>query len=161
MVEQSKKLSKDSEVVPFHFQVKPERAGLLFYQLRVSAKGELEQFAKPETTREATLANNTSILVVNRSRGPYRVLYVAGRPNWEFKFLNRSLLEDDQIQMAGLIRIAKREPKFDFRGRAGESSNPLFRGFGNQSKEEIERYDKPVLIRLNTQDAAELKGGFP
>ena len=101
-----------------------------------------------ETTREATLANNTAILVVNRSRGPYRVLYVAGRPNWEFKFLNRAVTEDDQIQMAGLIRIAKREPKFDFRGRNGESSNPLFRGFGNQSKEEIERYDKPVLIRL-------------
>jgi uncharacterized membrane protein len=161
VAEQSKKLSKDSEVVPFRFQVRPERSGLLFYQLRVSAKGELEQFAKPETTREATLANNTSILVVNRSRGPYRVLYVAGRPNWEFKFLNRSLLEDDQVQMTGLIRIAKREPKFDFRGRAGESSNPLFRGFGNQSKEDVESYDKPVLIRLNTQDAAELKGGFP
>lgn len=161
VVEQTRKLAKDAETVPFRFQVKPERSGLLFYQLRVAVKGELEQFAKPEITREATLANNSSVLVVNRSRGPYRILYVAGRPNWEFKFLNRSLLEDDQIQMVGLIRIAKREPKFDFRGRSGESSNPLFRGFGNQSKEEIERYDQPVLIRLNTQDAMELKGGFP
>jgi uncharacterized membrane protein len=161
VTEQTKKISKDTESVAFRFQVKPERSGLLFYRLRVSGKGELDQFTKPETTREATLANNSSILTVNRSRGPYRVLYVAGRPNWEFKFLNRAVMEDDQIQMVGLIRIAKREPKFDFRGRSGESSNPLFRGFGNQSKEEIERYDKPVLIRLNTEDALELKGGFP
>src|SRR4030095_13529441 len=87
--------------------------------------------------------------------------YVAGRPNWEFKFLNRALAEDDQIQLIGLIRIARREPKFEFRGREGESSNPLFRGFGNQSKEEIEQYDQPVLIRLETEDQFELRDGFP
>ena len=42
-----------------------------------------------------------------------------------------------------------------------ETSNPLFRGFGNQSAEEIERYDQPVLVRLNTRDKDELKTGFP
>ena len=99
--------------------------------------------------------------MVDRGQGPYRILYVAGRPNWEYKFLHRALEEDKQIQLVGLIRIARREPKFDFRGRPGESSNPLFRGFGNQSKEEIERYDQPVLVRLNTRDATELIGGFP
>ena len=60
-----------------------------------------------------------------------------------------------------MIRIARREPKFDFRGRPGESSNPLFRGFGNQSKEEIERYDQPVLVRLNTRDASHPMKGHP
>ena len=79
------------------------------------------------------------------------MLYVSGRPNWEYKFLHRAVEADEQTQLVGLIRIAKREPKFEFRGRAGESSNPLFRGFGNQSKEEIERYDQPVLVRLNTR----------
>src|SRR6185369_3001292 len=54
----------------------------------------------------------------------------------------------------------KREPKFTFRGHAGESSNPLFRGFG-KSEEETERYDQPVMIRLNTKDEAELRQGFP
>jgi uncharacterized membrane protein len=39
-------------------------------------------------------------------------------------------------------------------------SNPLFRGFG-QTNEDTERYDQPVLIRLNTKDEFELKGGFP
>jgi hypothetical protein len=134
---------------------------LTFYQLRVSAKGEVEQFKDPKALQEATLANNVRVLAVDRGRGPYRILYVSGRPNWEYKFLRRALADDDQVDLVGLIRIAKREPKFEFRGRAGESSNPLFRGFGNQSQEEIERYDQPVLIRLNTRDEVELRGGFP
>jgi uncharacterized membrane protein len=89
------------------------------------------------------------------------VLYVSGRPNWEYKYLRRAVDGDDQTQLVGLIRVANREPKFTFRGRAGESSNPLFRGFGNQSKEDIERYDQPVFVRLNTADEFELRNGFP
>jgi uncharacterized membrane protein len=161
VAEQTQPAPTDGQAVTFRFQIRPERSGISFYRVRVSAKGELEQFSKPETSTEATLLNNSRLVVVDRGQGPYRILYVSGRPNWEFKFLNRALVGDDQLQLVGLIRIAKREPKFDFRGRTGESSNPLFRGFGNQSKEEIERYDKPVLVRLNTRDEHELRGGFP
>src|SRR5204862_6481017 len=149
------------EAVPFRLLLRPEQGGISFFRLRVSAKDVLEQFEKPEAVTEATLGNNGCVLVVDRGQGPYRILYVAGRPNWEYKFLHRALEEDEQIQLVGLIRIARREPKFDFRGRPGESSNPLFRGFGNQSKEEIERYDQRVLVRLNTLDATELSGGCP
>ncbi|HEY2953396.1 MAG TPA: glutamine amidotransferase [Verrucomicrobiae bacterium] len=161
VAEQTLKAARDGDVMPFRFQIKPEKTGVLFYRLRVSARGEQEQFTKSGTSTEATLANNSRVLVVDRGSGPYRVLYVAGRPNWEYKFLHRAIEDDQQLELVGLIRIAKREPKFDFRGRAGESSNPLFRGFGNQSKEEVERYDQPVLIRLNTRDEIELRGGFP
>jgi uncharacterized membrane protein len=108
---------------------------------------------------EATLANNECRVAVDRGAGPYRVLYVAGRPNWEYKFLRRALAADTEIQMPSLIRIAKREPKFEWRGRTGETSNPLFRGFGQQN--EAQRYDQPVLIRLETRDAKELSDGFP
>ena len=135
------------------FQVRPAKSGVVFYRLQVRAK--------QNPTDEATLANNDTIVTVDRGTGPHRILYVSGRPNWEYKFLQRAIVGDDQTQLIGLIRIAKREPKFDFRGRTGESSNPLFRGFGNQSKEEIERYDQPVLVTLNTEDEAELRGGFP
>lgn len=107
------------------------------------------------------MASNSAVVTVERGHGPYRILYISGRPNWEFKFLNRAAQEDEQIQVVGLIRVAKREPKFNFMGRPGESSNPLFRGFANQSAEEIERYDQPVLVRLNTRDKMELRGGFP
>src|SRR6266511_2839933 len=161
VAEQTQRAPRDGETIPFRLQLRPEKSGVSFYRLRVSAKGELDQFDKPQTSTEATLANNSRVLAVDRGRGPYRILYVAGRPNWEYKFLNRALAEDEQIQLVGLIRIAKREPKFEFIGRPGESSNPLFRGFGNQSKEEVERYDQPVLVRLNTRDEFELRGGFP
>jgi uncharacterized membrane protein len=151
----------DDELLPFRFELKPEKPGISFYHLRVSAKNELGQFENPAASTEATLANNSRVLLVNRGKGPYRILYLAGQPKWEFKFMNRALEEDDQIQLVSLIRVAKREPKFDFRGRPGESSNPLFRGFDNQPKDEVAQYDQPVLERLNTKDEAELAGGFP
>jgi uncharacterized membrane protein len=69
------------------------------------------------------------------------------------------LAADDEVQVPSLIRIAKREPKFEWRGRVGENSNPLFRGFGDQGS--AQRYDQPVLIRLGTRDALELAEGFP
>ncbi|MBL6763519.1 MAG: hypothetical protein ISQ14_01075 [Verrucomicrobiae bacterium] len=142
----------------FRFEVRPSKAGVTYYRLRVGTPGWLEKEAKSD---EATEANNHRVIAVDRGQGPYRVLYVGGRPNWEFKFLNRAVVGDDQTDLVGLIRIARREPKFVFRGRAGESSNPLFRGFGNQSEEEVQRYDQPVLIRVNTKDGEELAGGFP
>jgi len=149
---QTLKAPREGGKEAFRFLVRPDKPGVTFYQVRVGAR---------DGGSEATLANNSRTVAVDRGRGPYRILYVSGRPNWEFKFLNRALAEDDQVQLVGLIRIARREPKFEFRGREGESSNPLFRGFGNQSKEEIERYDQPVLVRLNTRDELELRGGFP
>ena len=100
-------------------------------------------------------------MVVDRGGGPYRVLYVCGRPNWEFKFLPPALAEDDQLELVGIVRIAKREPKFTFRSRAGESTNPLFRGFEHPDEEAAERYDQPVLVRLGTKDEHELRDGFP
>jgi uncharacterized membrane protein len=144
----------------FRFQVRPERSGISFYRVRAFARGTFEQFKNPKTTGEATLANNVRVVPVDRSGGPYRILYVSGRPNWEFKFLRRALEEDKELELVGLIRIAKREPKFEFRGRTGEASNPLFRGF-DKKDEETERYDQPVLVRLNTRDDTELRGGFP
>src|SRR5204863_636930 len=133
----------DQDSLAFRFQLRPEKPGVSFYRLRTRTRQELGSTDTLDNTQEATLANNSSVLAVDRGRGPYRILYVSGRPNWEFKFLNRAVSEDDQIQMVGLIRVARREPKFNFMGRAGESSNPLFRGFGNQ--EAVEQYDQPVL----------------
>jgi uncharacterized membrane protein len=151
---QATQTAKDSdEKLYFRFQIKPQKRGLLFYQVHVAPE-------RKESAPEATLVNNDRVVTVDRGGGPYRILYVAGRPDWEYKFLNRALQEDEQVQLTAIIRMARREPKFNFRGRTGEASNPLFRGFG-QTDEETERYDQPVLIRLNTKDENELRGGFP
>lgn len=159
--ELNQRATRDTDA--FRFQIKPEKGGVSFYRVRVSAKDELAQFTQPETSAEATLANNTWVVTVDRGKGPHRILYVSGRPNWEFKFLNRALAEDNQVELIGLIRVAKKEKgfgQFEFRSRPGESVNPLFRGF-DRTTENTEGYNEPVLIRLNTKDATELAGGFP
>lgn len=107
------------------------------------------------------MLNNERMVVVDRRRGPYRILYVSGRPNWEYKFLKRALEADEQVQLVGLLRVARREPKYDWRGRRGEQSNPLYRGYDEREQAEAESYDQPVLVRLNTRDDAELADGFP
>ncbi|MEX2580099.1 MAG: glutamine amidotransferase [Verrucomicrobiales bacterium] len=117
--------------------------------------------AAEDASPELTDRNNEHRIVVNQGQGPYRVLYVSGRPNWEYKFLRRAISEDAELDLVGLVRIAKREPKFEWRGRSGESSNPLFRGFNRDIPEEAQRYDEPVLIRLNTATPEELRDGFP
>jgi len=147
---------------PVQMQFRPLKPGVSFYNLLVEeeTKKPKEEGEKPNSN-EITQENNQLAIVVDRGQGPYRVLYLTGRPNWEYKFLRRALEPDDEVDLVGLIRVAKREPKFEWRGRKGESSNPLFRGFQNNIPEEEETYDKPVLIRLNTRDAAELRDGFP
>lgn len=161
--EQTQRAQREGET--FRFQLRPEQSGISFYRVRVSAKDELGQFANPETSTEATLANNSRVLVVDRGQGPYRILYVSGRPNWEFKFLNRALAEDDQVELVGLIRIANRERgfgKLEFRSRPGESANPLFRGF-DRTTEETEGYDEPVMKWLlpSDRDTNWITAGFP
>jgi hypothetical protein len=144
------------EPLAVRFQLRPERQGVNFYRIRVSP----QESVKPPAV-EATLANNERLVVVDRGGGPYRVLYVCGRPNWEFKFLRRAVSVDDQLDLVGLVRIARREPKFSFRSRAGESTNPLFRGFEHPDQESAERYDQPVLLRLGIKDEQEMRDGFP
>lgn len=155
--EQRLTIPSDAQVVPIQFSFRPDRSGISFYELQLSVDQTGSLSSLPA---EATHFNNTRIVHVDRGQGPYRLLYISGRPNWEYKFLSRALAEDPEIQMAALVRIAKREPKFQFKGRQGESSNPLFRGF-DRKDEETERYDQPVLIRLNIRDPSELIGGFP
>jgi uncharacterized membrane protein len=167
---QTVRLNADNEPVAVRFKVKPEQPGVSFYRVRVGLPGQ----AFPATTQpsdpatkpspaggEATLANNARVVAVDRGQGPYRVLYVAGRPNWEYKFLARAVSSDAQVQLLGLLRIAKREPKFAFIGRGGDAANPLFKGFDNTNKDEVAEYDKPVIVRIGTQDEAELRDGFP
>ncbi len=152
---QTLRLADDHTPAQATFEWRPSGTGIQFHEVSVSPRDTSDASA----SNEATTLNNRRIVLFNRGRPSYRILYVGGRPNWEFKFLNRALLDDPQLQLVGLLRLALREPKFEFRGRAGEATNPLFRGFGQP--DDTQRYDQPVLTRVNTRDAAELRGGFP
>ncbi len=138
---------------------KPKSKGLKFYRIEINLKP-ISTNPLDNLSGEITPFNNSQWIWFDHGQKPKRILYVSGRPNWEFKFLNRATTEDPLIDLVGLIRIAKREPKFNFKGRAGETSNPLFRGFDKQD-EETEQYDQPVLKRLNIKDQRELSDGFP
>ncbi len=143
--------------LPLRFHHRPKEGGTVFYRLRAV----LKDATGADVTTEATTVNNEQLVAVERSTMPRRVLYVSGRPNWEFKFLKRAVETDPQLQMVALIRIARKEAKFDFRGREGESSNSLFRGFERADPETAEEYDEPVIVRVGTKDDEELRGGFP
>ncbi len=148
----------DGEHAVFRFQVKPTGAGLSFYAIEAVLIATKDGVTPPE---EGSLANNRRLVLVNRGASKHRVLYVSGRPNWEFKFLRRAIEDDPQMDLVGMIRIAKREAKFDFRGRDGQSSNALFRGFKKDNDEDTERFDEAVIVRLNTKTPDELRAGFP
>jgi hypothetical protein len=148
----------------FRFQFRPEKTGISFFHVRAFAASQEKTPKGVENTSatvEQTLANNSRLVVVDQGGGPYRVLYVSGRPNWEFKFLRRAISGDDQVQLVGLIRIARRQPKFDFRDPRDRSTSQLFKGFEHPDPDTAERADQPVLIRIGTLDEVELRDGFP
>ncbi len=162
---QELKAEWEGKPASFRFQFRPEHRGISFYQVRAFAAS-AEKAGAPGTFDEAasgeqTLANNARLVVVDQGGGPYRVLYLGGRPNWEFKFLRRALADDEQVQLVGLIRIARRVAKFDFQASGTRTNSPLFDGFDNADPDAAERADQPVLIRLDTLDEAELRDGFP
>jgi uncharacterized membrane protein len=152
----------DGKPLSFRFQFRPEHKGVSFYRVQAFAAGaEQQNSGGALVLGEQTTENNSRLVVVDQGSGPYRVLYVSGRPDWEFKFMRRAVAEDEQIQLVGLIRIARRQPKFDFRNPRAQATSPLFTGFDHPDADTAERSDQPVLIRLGTEDEAELRDGFP
>lgn len=148
------------------FQFRPRDVGLRFYRLDAFRPTDVAAFDDPDAlietaSSETTLVNNTRMIAVDRRSGPYRVLYVAGRPNWEFKFLRRAVSEDAEVELTGLLRMANKEPKFSFRDKGVSDTNPLFQGLGDDAEETAEQYDEPVLIRIGVKESEELASGFP
>ena len=152
MVEEQVLIQQSGEERAVHLALKGVPPGVSFYRVGVSlGEGDDKGLVRERMSR---------VVAVVRPEGPHRVLYMGGRPNWEFPPLRRALEGDAELQWRGVIRIARREPRFAFKGRGGEGVNPLFRGFGAKD-EDVQRYDQAVNIRLNVDGADELKEGFP
>ena len=143
---------QQSQPTTVTFRFRPEDSGVQFYTVAVEGSN---------SNSEVTLQNNKRTVVVDRDRGPYRVLYVAGRPNWDFKFMRRALGGDAEIELVGLLRIAGKKPKFSFRGNTTSDTNPLFAGLGKDEEETASQIDEPVMIRLGVKESSELSAGFP
>ena len=136
------------------FQFRPKEIGPQGYKV-------VCRLAREIPGLEMTLDNNHRYVAVDRTMGPYRILYLSGRPNWEYKFLQRALSQDAELALTALVRIAKKQPKFSFRSKGTEDTNPLFSGFEDISQEEKEKYDEPVFARLGVLGKDELTKGFP
>ena len=162
---QTLRATRDDKPLAFRFAFRPEKKGVRFYRVHAFAAADEAAYNLGEpskvSAREQTFANNSRLSVIDQGGGPYRVLYVSGRPNWEFKFLRRAVAEDEQVQLVGLLRIAKRQPKFDFRDPQDRKNSQLFTNFDNIDADTAEGRDQAVLIRLGTLDEVELRDGFP
>ncbi len=122
--------TRDDKPLAFRFQFRPEKKGLCFYRVRAFARDEEPQPGAPAAeiaTGEQTSANNSRLVVVDQGGGPYRVLYVGGRPNPEFKFLRRALDADDQVGIVGLIRIARQATEVRLPQLPERRDQPLLR----------------------------------
>ena len=157
----TQKYTQDTDSKTLRFQLKDNKTGIQFYNIRVSSVDETEQFKNADLSKEITLKNNIHRIKVDRRGGPYRILYVSGRPNWDFKFLTRSIQDDKHIELSALVRIAKKEKKFTFREGGNSDVNPLFQGLDKEKAEANENYDEPVFLRFNTRNKEELAKGFP
>lgn len=164
LARQELKASAGGRPLSYRLQFRPDHKGVNFLKVNAFAADDPPPAAddpEPPSTKEQTFANNSRLVVADQGGGPYRVLYLAGRPNWEFKFIRRALLDDEQVELVGLIRIAMRQPKFDFRNPRDRSTSEFYKGFENPDAESAERADQPVLVRFATKDETELRDGFP
>jgi uncharacterized membrane protein len=160
--EQTMMTGQDAAATPVRFRFRPEQPGIGFYRVVAFPESQREAYEAGSGGTEATWENNQRTLMVDRGGGPFRILYLAGRPNWEFKFLRRALEKDEELQLVGLLRIANKEPKFQFL-RKGDAvdTNRLFQGFDESTEDATEEYDEPVMVRIGVEDAKELAEGFP
>ena len=166
LLEQKKvQMRPGGQTTRVEFRFRPRELGVQGYSLHAHVDPSHGIGTAAETGSgngsEATLLNNHRYLVIDRGRGPHPVLYISGRPNWEYKFLSRALNEDREIELHGLIRIARKEAKFSFRDNVSGDANSLFSGFEDMSEEEKEQYDEPVFVRLGNRENGSSSKGFP
>lgn len=160
--EQQVTLTADGQSQPTTIKFRPEKPGVGFYRIVVFREADREAVVlSGEVKSEATFANNSRWLAIDRGRGPHRILYISGRPNWDFKFIRRAVQADPEVKLVGLLRIANKEPKFSFLDREVSTTNPLFAGLGDAEEEASEQYDEPVMLRLGVEASDELSAGFP
>jgi hypothetical protein len=99
--EETQSFSGDQSPIPFRFQIRPTKPGLSFYEVRVRMSDETKrhELKGSDASRktgvitpiidpssvESTLANNRRLVAIDRGSAKYRILYLCGRPNWEYK----------------------------------------------------------------------------
>ena len=114
LIEETQQTLEDSDYRgEVQFRFRPEQSGVTFYEVLAFTELDKEALLNPTAdgiaeSNEATLLNNAQLVSITRETGPYRILYLSGRPNWEFKFVRRALQADAEVQ-AGWTRPDRKE----------------------------------------------------
>ena len=64
------------------------------------------RFSVDSIPDERELRNNSRSTLVAVADQTYRVLYFEGEPRWEYKFMRRALGDDEDLQIASLLRVS-------------------------------------------------------
>lgn len=94
-------------------------------------------------TQDPLPGNNVRSRLLEVDRDRYRVLYLEGEPRWEFKFIRRTVAEDDDIDLVTWLRTTAR--KTYAQGTADPEE--LVGGFP-KSREALYRYDLVIIGSL-------------
>jgi uncharacterized membrane protein len=140
-------LAADNDPVDVSFDWHPLGSGPQFFDVAVGP-------ADGKSLDEATTANNHRVIMVDRGRPAYNILYVTGTVSADYKYIKSALMEDPQMQIVGIIREAKGAPKWDFVGRNADTVNAFFAGT-DQAKDDSQAPDRPVLRVDNYRDERE------
>ena len=100
---------------------------------------------------ETELRNNTRSTLVEVANQTYRVLYFEGEPRWEYKFLRRAIGDDEDLQIASLLRVSPNK----FYRQGIETPEELESGFPT-TRNELFAYDALII---GSVEAATLSSG--
>ena len=122
-------LQQDSSTTTAWVNIELAEAG--HHQLRFSVDG---------IPGEQELRNNSRSTLVEVADQKYRILYFEGEPRWEYKFMRRALADDEDLQIASLLRVS---PNKYYR-QGIESPEQLENGFP-ATRDELFSYDALII----------------
>jgi uncharacterized membrane protein len=99
---------------------------------------------------EQELRNNSRSTLVEVADQTYRVLYFEGEPRWEYKFLRRAVGDDEDLQIASLLRVSPNK----FYRQGIESPEQLEDGFPS-SRDELFAYDALIIGSVEAASLSE------
>ena len=99
---------------------------------------------------ERELRNNSRSALVEVADDSYRVLYFEGEPRWEYKFMRRALGDDEDLQLASLLRVSPNK----FYRQGIDSPDQLEDGFPTQ-RSELFAYDALIIGSVEAASLSE------
>jgi uncharacterized membrane protein len=98
------------------------------------------RFSVDSIPGEQELRNNSRSTLVQVADQSYKVLYFEGEPRWEYKFMRRALGDDEDLQVASLLRVSPNK----FYRQGIESPEQLEDGFP-ATRDELFAYDALII----------------